>query len=85
MKTRKVNRNQKAEYVGGSRAKGWYVYSVQGVETYGATTQYFSCEGERCPLAKDAIQAAWKASREWVAEIGEVTKTDAEYRSVANA
>ena len=77
--TRKVNRNQKAEYVDGSRAKGGYVYSIQGIEYRGARKQYFSCEGEKCAESKDAIQSAWKAAREWAAEIGEVVKTDSEY------
>lgn len=78
-KTRTVNRNQKAEYVGGSRAKGWYVYSLQGVERQGASTQYFQIDGAPKPDAKAAIQAAWTAAREWVAELGEVVKTDAVY------
>lgn len=79
--TRKVNRNQKAEYVGGSRAKGWYVYSIQGLEyrNGGTTKQYFSFDGDKCAESKDAIQSAWKSAREWVAELGEVVKNENEY------
>lgn len=80
--TRRVNRNQKAEYAGGSRAKGWYVYSIQGIEENGPRKQYFSIDGERKAESKDAIQSAWQAAREWVAEFGEVTKNDNEYKAI---
>jgi len=31
----KLSRNQKAEYVSGSRAKGWFIYSLQIIKTKG--------------------------------------------------
>jgi hypothetical protein len=80
-KTRKVNRGQSPEYAGGSKAKGWYVSSVQGVEEKGASRQYFTLEGERKPTRKEADQSAWQAAREWVAEIGEMTRTDTHIQS----
>jgi len=81
MKSRKVNRNQRAEYAGGSRAKGWYIFSLQGVERTGIGIQYFTIEGEKKPTQEEARQSAWQAAREWVAEKGEVVKTDSEYKS----
>lgn len=84
MTFRTVNRNQKAEYVTGSRAKGFYVFSIQGVERKGASTQYFSLDGEQKPTQDEAKQSAWAAARAWAAELGEVTKTDTEYTSSSN-
>lgn len=77
---RRVNRNQQAAYASGSKAKGYYTYSLQGIEESGASRQYFTIEGEKAATSKDAIQNAWKASREWVAEKGEVAKTENDYR-----
>lgn len=80
---RAVSRNQKAEYVDGSRAKGYYVFSIQGLErTNRITTQNFDLPGARCVTQDEAKQSAWAAARAWVAEIGEVTKTDSEYKSI---
>lgn len=76
---RRVVRTQRAEYAGGSRAKGWYAYKLQGIEDSGVRKQYFEIEGENQPTTAEAIQAAWKAAREWVAEKGEVVKTEGEY------
>ena len=56
MTFRTVNRNQKAEYVTGSRAKGFYVFSIQGVERKGASTQYFSLDGEQKPTQDEAAK-----------------------------
>lgn len=83
MKSRTVNRNQKAQYASGSRAKGFYTYTIQGLPRIGASRQYFDIEGDPKPESKDAIQAAWTAARTWVAEIGEVAKTDSEYSATA--
>jgi len=84
MTYRTVNRNQKAEYAEGSRAKGYYVFCLQGVERKGASTQYIDLYGEPKPTQDEAKQSAWIAAREWVAELGEVTKAANEYRSEAN-
>ena len=81
MGIRKVNRNQRAQYAGGSKAKGWYVFSLQGVERNGVSIQYFSIESERKSSQDEAKQSAWQAAREWVAEKGEVVKTDSAYTS----
>lgn len=78
---RKVNRNQRAEYVAGSQAKGFYVFSIQGVErTNRIRIEYFSFEG-RGVDSVEAKRLAWQAAREWVAELGEVVKSDSEYKS----
>lgn len=81
MATRTVNRNQRAVYAGGSKAKGWYQYSLDGYETKGASRQSFVIEGEQKPTQDEAIKSAWQAAREWVAETGECVKTEQEYRS----
>jgi hypothetical protein len=78
---RTVNRNQKAEYVAGSLKKGFYTFSVQGVERKNIIhTAYFSFEGTGT-TQDEAKKNAWQAAREWVAELGEVVKTDKEYRA----
>ena len=79
--TRKLNRNQRAAYAGGSSKLGWYQFSVQGTEESGASRTYYTITGERAAAADEARQTAWRAGREWVAEGGEVVKTDAEYRA----
>lgn len=83
MTTRTLNRNQKATYVRGSvKHNRPFVYSIQVVETEGASRQYFECEGEEGADSKTAIQSAWKAAKAFVGEIGEVQVTDSEYRAV---
>lgn len=79
MTSRTVSRNQKAEYVDGSRAKGFYVFSIQGLErTNRISAQNFDLMG-RGATSEEAKQNAWAAARAWVAELGEVTKTETEY------
>ena len=79
---RTVYRTQKAEYAGGSRAKGFYDFTLQGIErTNKISTQNMEIVG-RGATSQEATQNAWKAAREWVAENGEVVKTDSEYKSV---
>lgn len=82
MTSRTVSRQQTAEYAEGSNAKGYFRYSVQGLERCGARLSYFDLLGEQKPSRKEAIESAWQAAREWVAEIGPVSKTDREYSSV---
>jgi hypothetical protein len=71
---RNVNRRQKAQYAGGSRAKGWYEYTVQGVQVTnlgGASrTERFEFVG-RGATRDEAITNAWKEAKHWETEIGE--------------
>jgi hypothetical protein len=67
---RTVNSTQKPEYLGGSQAKGWYEYSVQGTERQGARLSYFEFIG-RGPTRATAIQAAWDEARRWEHEVAD--------------
>lgn len=74
----RLNRNQKAEYVGGSAAKGWYIYELQGVENSqgGISTKYYAIRSEQMPTSKEAIQSAWREAKKWLAEIGPVQSNE---------
>lgn len=86
-----VNRQQNPEYVSGSKDKGYFVFSVQGVERRGASTQCLSIEGRAefakgDPIAasaarKAASKNAWSESRTWVRELGELARTDSHLTS----
>lgn len=56
------------KYAGGSAAKGWYQFTVQGVEREGARTSYFDIEGERQPSRALAEKSARDAARAWASE-----------------
>lgn len=61
---RNVNRKQKPLYVGGSSAKGWYEYSVQGTERCGPRLSYYDFIG-RGATRQAAIQRAWDEAKSW--------------------
>ena len=67
---RNVNTKQKPEYVGGSAAKGWYEYSVQGTERQGPRLNYFEFIG-RGATRQAAIQAAWDEAHRWEHEVAD--------------
>jgi hypothetical protein len=78
---RTVNRNQKAEYISGSHAKGSYTFEIQGVERVNKIhVQRFGFEGTAA-TSEEAKRLAWASARAWVAEAGEVVKSDSEYKS----
>lgn len=74
----KLSRSQKAEYVGGSRTKGWFIYSLQIIKTKGASREYFSMESDRKVTSAEATQDAWKKAKAWLQDQGEM-KTDGSY------
>ncbi len=74
----KLSRNQKAEYVSGSRAKGWFIYSLQIIKTKGASREYFSIESDKKATSSEATQDVWKKAKAWLQSQGEM-KTDGSY------
>ncbi len=90
--TRTVNRSQAPEYAAGSKDKGYFTYTVQGLERRGThSVEYYSHEGRAefttgDPTAardgrKAAEKAAWAAARAWVRELGELVRTETELTS----
>ena len=76
----KASRNQKAEYSRGSVAHNKpFVYGLQVVKQSGPRTEYFVIEGEERADSKSAIQSAWTATKEYLAQFGEVQKSDDYY------
>lgn len=67
---RSVNVKQKAEYIGGSKAEGFYEYSLEGIETSGnrIAKQWFELIGQGT-TREEAIKAAWDEAKKWENEI----------------
>ena len=63
---REVNRRQRAVYVAGSKAKGWYEYAVQGTERSAEKIRlhYVDLIG-RGPTREAAMQNAWAEATAW--------------------